>query len=85
MFQIITVGMSRCKNQSDGTRGLMDEDVPPILKEEQEDEFYIPTKSLHSEENSPSQVIWSLRSETSYNNIWTLTFHNVISFILLSQ
>ncbi|KAB5567458.1 hypothetical protein PHYPO_G00233010 [Pangasianodon hypophthalmus] len=50
--------MSQFNNQSGRTMDVRDGDVPPILKEEQEDENYIPNKcdaSLHSEVKSPSQ------------------------------
>lgn len=54
--------MSQFNSQSGRTDGVRDGDVPPNLKEEQEDENYIPNQcvaSLRSEENSPSQVISS--------------------------
>lgn len=63
----------------------MDGDMPPNLKEEQEDNVYIPNTCdapLHSAENSPSQVISSLQSETQFmqkdksaENIWIWTFY----------
>lgn len=61
--------MSQINRQSGRTRCVTDGDVPPILKEEQEDENYIPNKcdaSLHSEENPPFQVSCSLWSETQF-------------------
>lgn len=69
MFQRFTVRMSQFNNQSDRTRGVMDGDLPPILKEEQEDEIYISNKSdasLHSEENSPSQVTCCLTCQIQF-------------------
>ncbi|XP_060787952.1 forkhead box protein P1 isoform X2 [Neoarius graeffei] len=56
--QSFTVEMSQFNSQSGRTDGVRDGDVPPNLKEEQEDENYIPNQcvaSLRSEENSPSQ------------------------------
>lgn len=61
--------MSQFNSQSGRIGGVRDGDVPPNLKEEQEDENYISSQcdaSLHSEENSPSQVISSLPSETQF-------------------
>ncbi|KAK3539923.1 hypothetical protein QTP70_019568 [Hemibagrus guttatus] len=50
--------MSQHNNQSDSSRGVKDEDVTPIEKEEQENKIYMPNKcdaSLFSEENSLTQ------------------------------
>lgn len=49
--------------------GVKNGDVPPHLKEEQEDETYMSNNcgtSLHSEENLCSQVISSLQSEIPF-------------------
>lgn len=72
--------MSQFKHQSDMTRGVMDGDAPPNLKEEQEDEVYMPNMcdaSFHSEENSPSQVnlVHTKGQINLQKDIWISTFH----------
>lgn len=72
--------MSQFKHGSDMTRGVMGGDAPPNLKEEPEDEVYMPNTcdaSFHSEENSPSRVnsVHTKGQMGLQKNIWISTFH----------